>query len=167
MPAPGPSPDPQKPYLPRPHPDPWGPIAGRCWALYAAGLLFWLWVPFDLGGAHPRSPGPFQHPGGVPAHWSQAVLQDIGINVAFFVPLGFLGAARRRRRCGRGGGVGVVLAGTMVAALGEGSQHWLPPRVSTWVDLLCNGIGVAVGVLAHLWWWRHVHRHHGHLPTSP
>ena len=70
-----------------------------------------------------------------------ATLADFGLNVALYVPLGFL----LRRYTGR---VAVAAAVGLLLAVGvEAAQLFLPGRFSTLEDVIANGAGAGLGAL--------------------
>lgn len=73
---------------------------------------------------------------------------DLGVNVAAYVPLGYLLTLSLARQPGRWL---PALAGALFAALLsfslESIQSWLPSRVSSNLDLACNSAGGALGAL--------------------
>jgi glycopeptide antibiotics resistance protein len=78
-----------------------------------------------------------------PAHLV-ALAQDVGANVALFAPVGFLG----RLLLGAGGGAFlIVIAAGAALSLGiETAQHFvLTWRYSTWIDVVSNTAGTALG----------------------
>ena len=78
-----------------------------------------------------------------PAHLT-AFAQDVTVNVALFVPVGFMG----RLVLGSGpGAVVLAVAGCALFSLGiETAQHFLLPwRYSTWIDVVSNTAGAGVG----------------------
>jgi VanZ family protein len=78
-----------------------------------------------------------------PRYWTSF---DLCVNVAAYVPFGFFVAQSPGDRLGRlsaslmAGMSGVVLSFAM-----ESIQSWLPARVPSNVDLLCNGLGAGLG----------------------
>jgi VanZ like family/Concanavalin A-like lectin/glucanases superfamily len=76
----------------------------------------------------------------------RAGLWDIAVNVAGFVPFGFLGGAFFVRRLStRTGIVATILAGFLLSLLIEVTQAYLPFRDSSSIDVLTNTLGTAVG----------------------
>jgi VanZ family protein len=84
------------------------------------------------------------------ASWPRYItLEDIVVNVAAYLPLGFLlsivYSARYRA------GLGVLAAAFLAAALSltlEAIQMLLPSRTASNVDLLTNGLGALIGAMA-------------------
>ncbi len=79
--------------------------------------------------------------------------EDLVLNVAGYLPLGFLGAAALCRRLS---GPGSILTATLAAALLslslETAQNFLPSRVASNLDLGCNLLGALAGALAGAVW---------------
>ncbi len=120
-------------------------------ALYAIGMVYMSFVPFDV---NPMRPG---H-GGPPTWYGLPVAgfntPDILANIGAYLPLGgFAFLVARRRKLGRITCVALVLAG--VAAMSftiEYGQRFVLSRVSSWVDVTSNLLGAVLGVaFAGLW----------------
>jgi VanZ family protein len=92
---------------------------------------------------------------------------DLLLNVAGYVPLGFLVALSLRARLSvRAAVVAATAAGTLLSLGLEAAQSFMPPRVPSNLDVLCNGLGaLSGGMLAvtlgerwflsgHLYAWR-------------
>ena len=143
--------------------DPLAPIAGRWCLLYSFALGAWLLSPFDFVGGEPgggRDAHVFMDPRSFTSLLLRPRLQDMGMNVMCFVPVGlfttsFL-AARGVRKLQLWGLVLVVGAGG--STLVEGIQHWSRTRVSSWLDVACNGAGVLLGIVLHRWWCAYIQR---------
>ena len=79
--------------------------------------------------------------------------EDLVLNVAGYLPFGFLAAAALSRRIGARG---CILAATLAAgllSLGlETVQNFLPSRVASNLDLGCNLLGALAGALAGAAW---------------
>ena len=79
-----------------------------------------------------------------------SLLQDMIINIAGFVPLGFLLGALTRRGRGRPLRTRLVWVMLTCGALSlsiELAQAWIPTRSSQMLDLILNTLGAGVGVL--------------------
>jgi glycopeptide antibiotics resistance protein len=76
------------------------------------------------------------------------LVRDIALNVAIFVPLGFaLHRALRGARVGPAVRLGTAVLVPLVFSLGiESLQYVLAWRVSSLLDVACNGIGALLGV---------------------
>ena len=73
---------------------------------------------------------------------------DIFVNVLAYMPFGALGVlALYPRLRGLHAVVPVVVAGAALSACMEGLQTYLPLRISTNIDLLCNILGTLVGAV--------------------
>ncbi|HMU99802.1 MAG TPA: VanZ family protein [Rhodocyclaceae bacterium] len=86
---------------------------------------------------------------GWPRYWT---VFDLSVNVAVYLPLGFLITLGLSRLPGRY--TGAVLATLFAAALSftlESIQTWLPSRVPSNLDLACNAVGGLLGTLFGLW----------------
>ena len=76
-------------------------------------------------------------------------LGDIIVNLAAYMPLGFLASIGWGAR--RGAGPGVFLAALCAAGLSlamESAQMFLPARIASNVDLLANSLGALIGAMA-------------------
>ena len=86
---------------------------------------------------------------GWPRYWTAF---DLGINTLAYLPLGFFLAAALHRLPGR---LSAPLLATLLAVLislaMECAQTWLPSRVPSNLDLVCNSLGGALGALLALW----------------
>ncbi len=80
-------------------------------------------------------------------HTEQNYLSDVLMNVAGFIPLGFVlnlyfTAVRKMKRAA----VAAIVVGMAVSFAIEYFQAFLPTRYSGWTDLITNTIGTAIGV---------------------
>lgn len=96
--------------------------------------------------------GPFEFLFGpwVPVH-QKVLWADVFINIAGYIPLGFLmllGLNRQPRTFDK---IMVVLICALVSLVLESLQTFLPTRVPSKMDLVTNGIGGALGVLAGIY----------------
>ncbi|MBI4754705.1 MAG: VanZ family protein [Betaproteobacteria bacterium] len=88
---------------------------------------------------------------------------DLAINVAGYLPLGFLLAAALSRPLGRGpAALAAVLLGSGLSLGMEVLQNYLPSRVPSNADLACNALGAMAGALAG-WRWADTLREGGPL----
>jgi VanZ family protein len=76
-------------------------------------------------------------------------LRDVAVNVAAYLPLGFLfsiacGARIRPAR----GAIAATLAAAMVSLAMEAAQMFLPARIASNIDLLANTLGALLGAMA-------------------
>jgi len=84
-----------------------------------------------------------------PRYWT---IFDLAINVIAYMPMGFLMAQSVGRYSGRPTAFLVsLLLGGLLSLIMESVQTWLPSRVPSNVDLLCNSIGSGLGALLSLW----------------
>lgn len=84
--------------------------------------------------------------------WTRHYLKDILLNVAGFVPLGFfmlLYLQLKNRPLFRAS-LAVVVIGTAISLFIELLQVYLPMRSSSLTDLMCNGLGTALGTFLGL-----------------
>ncbi|MDD5247978.1 MAG: VanZ family protein [Rhodocyclaceae bacterium] len=87
---------------------------------------------------------------GWPRHWTSF---DLLVNVAAYVPLGFLWVPVCQPRLGRRGAVLLAtLCGAALSLAMETLQNYLPSRVPSNVDLGCNALGTLIGALAGARW---------------
>ena len=108
--------------------------------VYLAFLLQLSLVPFDFRLALEASAW-------WPGRWAHAPAPDMASNVVLYVPAGVLLQLLLGRRFATGIAAAiaaVLLAGALSLGL-ETLQLFSPSRVSSPVDVLCNGIGAAVG----------------------
>lgn len=84
------------------------------------------------------------------APWPRYItLEDIVVNVAAYVPLGFLLSVGWGARYGAAPGVLAAAFGAAGASLAmESAQMFLPSRIAANVDLLTNGLGGLIGAMA-------------------
>ena len=99
-------------------------------------------------------------------------MQDAVQNLILYAPLGFfLALALRRRRMSWWVIFGLTtFGGTLLSIMAESLQGFMPGRVSSSIDVVCNGIGTVGGALA-AWLFRELTRHQGrrvrdHLPAQ-
>jgi VanZ family protein len=127
-----------------PEPDRWR----AHWPLLVAALAYPLWVAygslFPLTGWRDSGLSPLVFLGaGLPRYWTGF---DLASNVILYLPLGFLWFQALGLRWPRA--LAWVLATAAAAALSlavEILQHWLPSRVPSNLDLLCNALGALCG----------------------
>jgi len=87
-----------------------------------------------------------------PEQWGPQALNDAAINLVFYFPLGlvaFLSAARCRAPAAQGAALG---AGLVLSISMELLQVYVPGRVTSSFDVLCNFVGTAAGALVA---WRY------------
>lgn len=83
--------------------------------------------------------------GGWPRYWT---VFDLTVNVLVYVPLGFFLMLGLSRRAGNLWAVVLaILAGASLSFALELIQNWLPSRVPSNIDLLCNSAGSLIGSL--------------------
>lgn len=84
-----------------------------------------------------------------PRYWT---VFDLSINALVYLPLGFLLALTLSGLPGRWtGALAAAVLATLLSLLLECVQTWLPARVPSIVDLGCNALGAALGVLLAAW----------------
>ncbi|MDR3222103.1 MAG: VanZ family protein [Candidatus Accumulibacter sp.] len=80
-----------------------------------------------------------------PRYWTGF---DLFINLAAYVPFGFLLAQSLERRAGRLRASLIAFAsGTVLSLAIESIQSYLPSRVPSNIDLLCNSLGACLGAI--------------------
>src|SRR2546428_14057035 len=86
------------------------------------------------------------------APWSRFVTGfDVAANLLGYVPYGFLCVAALYPRVQGGAALGIATLSGLALSLGlEGAQSYLPARVATGLDVLCNVDAAALGALAGL-----------------
>lgn len=78
---------------------------------------------------------------------------DIAINIAAYVPLGFLWVAGLRAPLGRWlAPLAAVVIGIALSLSLETLQNFLPSRVPSNLDFACNAVGTCLGALAGVLW---------------
>lgn len=78
---------------------------------------------------------------------------DLAVNVAAYLPLGFLWVPALQPHLGRAAAVALaVLAGAALSFSMEVLQNYLPSRVPSNVDLACNTLGAVVGAFLGARW---------------
>ncbi|MBI4985876.1 MAG: VanZ family protein [Rhodocyclales bacterium] len=78
---------------------------------------------------------------------------DLALNVAAYLPLGFLWVPVLQPRLGRFGAVLLAtLCGAGLSLIMETLQNYLPSRVPSNLDLACNTLGTLLGALAGARW---------------
>jgi VanZ family protein len=84
------------------------------------------------------------------APWARYVtLEDVVINVAAYVPLGFFLSIAWGARLGPASGAAAsVLAAAALSLAMESVQMFLPARIASNVDLLVNSLGALIGAMA-------------------
>lgn len=132
-----------------------GPPQTSPWRLprYLAGCYLLLVIYASL---HPfsgwQSPGlsPFVFlEAAWPRYWTWF---DLSINIAAYLPLGFLLAPALKTRHGHAfAALLAFLWGTLTSFAIETLQSFLPSRVPSSLDLLCNGIGAGLGAILAVW----------------
>jgi len=84
------------------------------------------------------------------AAWPRYItLQDVAVNVAAYLPLGFLFSIACGARFGPArGAIAAMIAAAVVSLAMEAAQMFLPARISSNVDLLANAVGALLGAMA-------------------
>ena len=76
-------------------------------------------------------------------------LRDVAVNVAAYLPLGFLFSIACGARIGPArGAIAATLAAAMVSLAMEAAQMFLPARIASNIDLLANTLGALLGSMA-------------------
>ena len=76
-------------------------------------------------------------------------LQDVAVNVAAYVPLGFMLSIGCGARYGAArGAIAATLAAALLSLAMESAQMFLPSRIASNVDLLANTLGALLGAMA-------------------
>ena len=117
-------------------------------ALYAAALLPAVLSPIRRLHGHPRAY--LREFYGYPA---SILLRDATLNVAMFVPLGWL-LARAARSRGVNAATGVVMAVALAAGFSlciETIQYFIATRYSSILDVLANATGAGAGAVLAGW----------------
>ena len=84
------------------------------------------------------------------AAWPRYItLQDVAVNVAAYLPLGFLFSIACGARFGPArGAIAAMIAAAVMSLAMEAAQMFLPARISSNVDLLANAVGALLGAMA-------------------
>ena len=84
------------------------------------------------------------------AAWPRYItLRDVAVNVAAYVPLGFLFSIACGARIGPAlGALAATLAAATMSLAMEATQMFLPARIASNVDLLANTLGALLGAMA-------------------
>lgn len=130
------------------------PLASRrrglhlAWMLAVAYLLVIAYASLQPFSGWWSPPEEIRH--FMTAPWPRYItFEDVLVNIAAYVPLGFLLARALMRKAGN---AGAVLAAALLAALTSGAmeaaQMFMPSRIASNVDVLTNSIGGLIGALA-------------------
>ncbi|WP_174769954.1 VanZ family protein [Paraburkholderia hayleyella] len=119
-------------------------FARQTLALYAALIVYASWYPF--AGWRSQGIGLFDYLTNPLSHYLSVF--DIVINVLGYMPFGaLLVLALYPRWCGARA-VGLALGlGTLLSAVMEAGQTWLPTRVASNLDLVANVLGTLLGAV--------------------
>jgi VanZ family protein len=133
---------------PAPKPDPApGPSAFARWGLLAYLLLivYASWYPFSSW--HDSGLSAFGYLFAAwPHYWT---VFDLTTNVIGYIPLGILMVFALYPKLRGAGAIMLTIAGgTLLSAVMEAVQTYLPTRVASNLDLLTNASGIAIGSLA-------------------
>jgi VanZ family protein len=115
---------------------------------YLALVAVLLVMPLDQRGP---SPGQARFLWSAPPSISLTALRNALLNVALFVPAGFVfHAALREREVGSAGAAALVVLGAAgVSLAAESAQYFIPSRYSSIVDVVMNTGGAGLGVALH------------------
>ncbi len=119
-------------------------LAREALLLYGALIVYASWYPFS--GWRSLGLGPFDYLADpLPHYWT---VFDVVTNVLGYMPFGALAvlAAWPRWRGARAIALAFA-AGTLLSALMEAVQTWLPTRVASNLDLATNALGALLGAL--------------------
>jgi len=123
--------------------------------LLAAYVLLVVYASlYPLGGWQAHGASPFAW---LTAAWPRWITGfDLAANVFGYLPLGFLLVLCTAARLGARGAFGAaLLCGALLSLALEAAQSYLPARVASNVDLICNlagtVVGAILGVLAEPW----------------
>jgi VanZ family protein len=128
-----------------------GADPGTARASALARILFLVYVLlvayaslYPLAGWRDVGLSPFAY---LSAPWPRYVTGfDVAVNLAGYVPLGFLAMAALHPRLGGVAAFAAAVAGAAALSLAlEGAQSYLPARFPANVDVLCNVAGAALG----------------------
>ena len=96
---------------------------------------------------------------GWPRYWTAF---DLAVNVAAYLPLGFLLTLTLRHLPGCwSAAIAALLLGSLISLGLECLQTWLPSRVPSNVDLACNAAGTALGAVLAVWNGKRIFRRIG------
>jgi VanZ family protein len=124
------------------------PLAGYFCCAYLVLILVASLYPFS-GWRDNGMPSAFFLDAAFPRYWTAF---DLAVNVFAYFPFGFLLFLATAGRLGRGPAILLALcAGTSLSLAVEMVQNWLPSRVPSNVDVLCNTLGALLGALVAEW----------------
>jgi len=125
--------------------------------VYALMVVYVSFVPFDFKGASLGTPGAGTVLG---LHVARGSLPDIFANIGLYMPLGVLCfiAGMRRLKSKLLCGAAAVLAAGLLSYGVEFGQQWVASRVSSWPDVVANGLGAWLGVMAAGVWLGEIKR---------
>lgn len=124
------------------------PSAG--WPLSAAAAFYPAWLVygglFPLAGWRDSGLSPLVFlAAGLPRYWTAF---DLAANLVLYVPLGFVWARWLAFRARAPFALaGATLLAALLSVSVEVLQNWLPSRVPSNLDLLCNAAGALIGAL--------------------
>jgi VanZ family protein len=121
------------------------PLARILFAVFAALTVYASLYPME--GWRGAGVSPFAY---LTAPWPRHITQfDIAVNVLGYVPYGFLAAAALQPRLRGAVAFIAATASAMVLSLAlEALQSYLPARIASNLDAMCNVLGAAVGAAA-------------------
>src|SRR5918999_2553807 len=121
------------------------PLARILFAVFAALTVYASLYPLEAW----RDPGvsPLAY---LAAPWPRHITRfDIAVNVLGYVPFGFLAAAALQPRLRAAAAfVAAVFSAVVLTLILEALQTYLPARIASNLDALCNVLGAALGALA-------------------
>jgi VanZ family protein len=123
------------------------PLARILFGVFAALVVYASLYPMEGWRAPVVSPFAY-----LSAPWPRHVTHfDIAVNVLGYVPFGFLAvAALQPRLRGAAAFTAAMLSAAVLTLLLEALQSYLPARIASNVDALCNLAGAALGAAAAL-----------------
>ncbi len=126
-------------------------------AAYVLMVVYSSFVPFDFASPSVHAPGAGVVLG---LHVARGSVPDIFANIGLYMPLGALGFVVAFRRlsnkllCGA-----VALSSAVLLSYGvEFGQQWVAARVSSWPDVVANGLGASLGVMITGVWTGEIRR---------
>ncbi len=126
-------------------------LVGLLFAAYVLMVVYVSFVPFDFGRPSSNAPGSSTVLG---LHIVRGGLPDIFANIGLYMPFGalcFVVGARGLKSKLLSGAVAVLAAGLLSYSV-EFGQQWVGSRISSWLDVVANGLGAWLGVMVFSVW---------------
>src|SRR4051812_43431290 len=125
------------------------PLARILFAVFAALTVYASLYPME--GWRGAGVSPFAY---LTAPWPRHITYfDLVVNVLGYIPFGFLAVAALQPRLRGAAAFTAAAASAMALSLIlEALQSYLPARIASNLDAICNVLGAAVGAVAAVWY---------------